>query len=278
MARILGVGRDGVSWRLEEVMLPMLWQDEAVQKMHRDGVARLPVTFNAEEVVKSLSTTRVANAHVWAKATAEQPYIKALEDKTWPMFCHTMTDIVVAPHILEGALSLYPLVKEYFQQEPLLYSMNCFWTQPVPPSVPKYKDTHWWHIDGDDDKQLVVFFMGTDIPTKYDGAHLYQRGSHRFYPNPTNERLGYNFEQPPESIVETIIGDAGTIFLTDPRGMHMAPRPLHRPRMLAWARFGVSDPPISYSWDKLSPVPRSLIRERYPQDPELQKAVHLVVA
>lgn len=259
-------------------IVPMLWQDEIVQKMRADGVARLPITFKSEEVVEFLSKTEVANAHVWAKATAAQPYAKAMADKTWPMFCHTMRDVVAAPHILEGALNLYPLVKTYFEQEPLLYSMNCFWTQPVPPHIPKYADTHWWHIDGDDAKQLVIFFMGTDIPTKYDGAHLYQKGSHLLYPHPTNRNLGYDYEQPPENVVEIITGDAGTIFLTDPRGMHMAPRPLHRPRMLCWARFGISDPPVSYGWDKLAPVARSVVGDRYPKDPELQKAVHLVVS
>ena len=256
-------------------IVPMQWQALVLGDMRRDGITRLPITFPAEDVLEHLHTTEVFNAHVAAKATARDAFGNVYIRQQWPMFCHSMRDIVTAPHILEVALSLYPLVQEYFGEPPLLYSMNAFWTQPVPDHIPKYADTHWWHTDGDDRQQLVVFFMGTDIPTREDGAHLYQRGSHKFYPN--NEQLGYNYHAPPESVVAVMTGKAGTIFLSDPRGMHMAPRPIYKPRMLAWARFGVSDPPVSYGWDKLSPVPRNLIGERYPTDPVLQKAIHLVV-
>lgn len=257
----------------------MLWQADVVNTMRQDGIARLPITFPVDDTVAFLSKTLVYNAHVAAKATAfPQSFPAAINEGIWPMFCHSMEDIVKAPHVLESALSLYPLVQEYFEETPLLYSMNAFWTQPVAPHIPKYADTHWWHIDGDDRKQLVIFFMGTDIPTKEDGAHLYQRASHRYYPSPTDANLGYPFQQPPDSVVEVMTGKAGEIFLSDPRGMHMAPRPAHNPRMLAWARFGVSDPPVSYGWDKLSPVPKALIGDRYPTDPVLQHAIHLVCA
>jgi hypothetical protein len=256
-------------------IVPMQWRSLVLNDMRRDGISRLPITFPDQDVIEHLVGAEVFNAHVAAKATASAKFGSAAM-ANWPMFCHSMQDIVTAPHILETALSLYPLVQDYFGEPPLLYSMNAFWTQPVPPNVPKYADTHWWHIDGDDRQQLVVFFMGTDIPTKEDGAHLYQRGSHKFYPNPSKERLGYDYENPHDSIVAVMTGSAGTIFLSDPRGMHMAPRPKSKPRMLAWARFGVSDPPVSYGWDKLSPVPRALIGDRFPSDPVLQQAIHLV--
>lgn len=257
--------------------IALQWQALVLGDMRRDGIAKIPTTFPVQDVIEHLYKTEVYNAHVAAKATARDTFKSVyLGHQAWPMFCHSMQDVVTAPHILETALGLYPLVQQYFDGEPpLLYSMNAFWTQPVPPNVPKYADTHWWHIDGDDRQQLVVFFMGTDIEMKEDGAHLYQRGSQKFYPNPSNQNLGYNYEAPPDNVVTAMTGKAGTIFLTDPRGMHMAPRP-RRPRMLAWARFGVSDPPVSYGWDKLSPVDKALIGDRYPKDPVLQQAIHLV--
>jgi hypothetical protein len=257
-------------------IVPMQWQALTLGDLRRDGIARTPLTFPVDAVRDYLSETEVYNAHVAAKATARDRFGNVYVRQQWPMFCHSMQDIVTAPHILEASLSLYPLVRDYFQEAPLLYSMNAFWTQPAP-NAPKYADTHWWHIDGDDRQQLVVFFMGTDVPTKDDGAHLYQRGSHKHYPNPTKENLGYDWEHPPESVVEVVTGKAGQVFLTDPRGMHMAPRPASRPRGLFWARWGVSDPPVSYGWDKLAPVPRSLIGSRFPGDPVLQRAIHLVV-
>ena len=125
------------------------WQVDAVDRMHAFGIARTPVVFDAKQVVEYFHKCEVYNAHVEAKATAHAPF-GAEVTKSWPMFCHSMWDTITAPELLEKGLELYPLVKEYFQETPLLYSMNCFWTQPVPENTPKYVDTHWWHRDGDD--------------------------------------------------------------------------------------------------------------------------------
>ena len=44
-----------------------------------------------------------------------------------------------------------------------------------------------------------------------------------------------------------------------------------------WARWGVSNPPVSYGWDGLSPVPAASV-PGYPEDPEMRAAIRLVVA
>src|SRR5256885_15978270 len=111
----------------------------------------------------------------------------------------------------------------------------------------------------DDRKQMVAFFMLTDVTEMDQGAHQYQAGTHRI----PDESLGRHPNAPPPEGVVTIFGQAGSIFIEDTRGLHQAHRPQVGARGLAWARFGVSDPPESYVWDRLSPVPKEALGVRY---------------
>lgn len=245
-----------------------------LQELRRDGIIKPSLTFDAFETTAHFLDQPAYNAHVQAKATQPpEPLALALGARQWPMLCHTMQAAVTAPGLLEIALKLLPLANEYFEEPALLYSMNAFWTQPAP-GAPPYQDTHSWHRDGDDRKQLVAFFMLTPVIELEDGAHQYQHGTHVLNDN----QLGRHFTAPPPEAVTTIFGVAGEVFLEDTRGLHQAHRPRFLNRGLAWARFGVSDPPESYGWDKLSPVPAALLGVRYPEDPEIRKAIHLIVA
>lgn len=246
---------------------------DTLRQLQRDGVVKTSVTFNAEAVVNYLRQTSVFNAHVAAKATTLDTFQEVVNARQWPMFCHTMESIVVAPEIFEIAVGLLPLADVYFGEPALLYSMNAFWTQPAP-NQPQYQDTHSWHRDMDDRKQLVAFFMLTTVHELGDGAHQYQYGTHVL----SDEQLGRHPNAPPPEGVQTVYDVSGAVFLEDTRGLHQAFRPQVSPRGLAWARFGVSDPPESYKWDQLSPVPRAVLGDRFPTDPVVQHAVHLVAA
>jgi len=246
-----------------------------VSNLRRDGCARLAIMplSKVTEVYAFLLQKNVYNAHVQAKASKFLPVTQAFGQTDWPMYCHAMEDAVTAPYFFERALATFEIAKDYFDGEfPFLYSMNAFWTQNA--SV-QYVDTHWWHRDGDCRKQLVLFMYGLDVLAPEEGAHLYQRGSHLSFGD--DSLLGYPYTNPPDGVVETFLGAAGTAFMIDTKGMHMGIRPVRR-RLLLWARWGVDDPPVSYGWDRLAPVPRALLGSRYPADPALQKSVHLVVS
>jgi hypothetical protein len=229
--------------------------------------------------------------HVATKAPGYPEHSKPLRefrtDSEWPMASPTMETAVCAPHLLEYALRAYPIALDYFGEPPLLYSLNMFFSQPA---ASTYPETHVWHRDGDDRKQLGVFMFGTDVLTHEDGAHLFQRGTHRLRDGslPSGDtntvhaqldaELGNAYQFPRAEDVEVILGPAGTMFLEDPSGVHRGVRP-RALRMFAWARWGVSDPPVSYSqWDHLSPVPRELIASRYPENLVLREAIRLVVS
>ena len=223
--------------------------------------------------------------HVASKAAGEGSKLlfKARVDGEWPAFAPCMDDVIRAPHFFEYALRGYEPATAYFGELPLLYSVNMFFTQPAPT---QYGDTHNWHRDGDDRKQLGMFMFGTDVLDPADGGHLYQRGTHCLLEGgdidvahaQLDAALGDAYRNPPAASVETILGPAGTFFFEDPSGVHMGVRPRGL-RAFAWARWGVSDPPRSYAeWDHLRPASRDLLGGRYPADPELQRAIHLVVS
>lgn len=239
----------------------------------RDGIVRM-ISFSPAQMLDisaHFNSCRVYNAHVKSKAQQDRSCPQGAATDRWPAYSHSMDDVVTGPHLFEKALTLFSFARDYFDGEfPRLYSMNAFWTCP---SAQVYPDTHSWHRDGDDRRQLVMFTFGVDIPNVEDGAHLYQRGTHRL----RDEQLGYHFNSPPESAVEIVTGVPGTTFLVDTFGFHMGVRPVNNPRLLLWARWGVSNPPESYGWDQLRPVPKQLLGDRYPEDAELQEAISLVV-
>jgi hypothetical protein len=249
-------------------------KEKALTELQQNGIALAPTQLDKiADVNNYLRGCPVYNAHVKAKASATMIQYAAVMAAEWPMFCIDMQDAVVAPHLFELMVDYYDFARTYFGgEQPILYSMNAFWTQPVKSGL-QYMDTHGWHRDADDRKQLVIFVYGTDVENEFsDGAHLYQIGTH----NVPDDKLGRDFRSPPPHVVKTVMGKAGTVFLSDTRGVHIGRRP-NKLRMLCWGRWGVSTPPQSYGWDKLKPVDKALLGGRYPSRPEIQDAVRFVV-
>lgn len=148
--------------------------------------------------------------------------------------CYDFDAIVTCPDLILTALKSAELAERYLDQEPVVYSANIFWSFPGGEVKP---DVQQWHRDLDDEKFLVVYFYLTHVSP--EEAHLYQRGSHR--------------GGPPGEIMP-ITGRSGQMFIEDGSGLHRGEHPKRRPRLVAWVRFGVSDPPESYKIDELYPV------------------------
>lgn len=170
--------------------------------------------------------------------------------------CWDMRSALLAPHFFEHALSFNSLVEEYLEQQPLLYSINAFRTYPRK-SV--QGDIQSFHRDKDDRKFLALFMFLSD--TSKEGAHVFLKGSHN---GSSREEI-------------RISGPIGTCFLADTRGLHYGESPLLRTRTMMWSRWGVTDPPPSYVWDKLSPVDAKLLGRRYPTDKRTQEIIRLIV-
>ena len=137
--------------------------------------------------------------------------------------CYDFDAIVNCPHLIKPALDYADLAEWYLGQEPVVYSANIWWSFPggrVEPVV------QGWHRDVDDTKFLVIYFYLSDVDA--DGAHLYKSG--------------------------VITGPIGQMFIEDGSELHKGNHPKKRPRLAAWVRFGVSEPPDSYKVDRLYPV------------------------
>lgn len=167
--------------------------------------------------------------------------------------CWDMHDVILAPHLLELAMRQTDDVAEYLGVEtPLLYSINAFCTQPGPHVRPDIQD---WHRDSDDAKFIPMFVYLTDVGD--DAAQQVRTDA---------------------GAEHAITGNRGAAFFSNTMLMHRGLTPKFSERMIWWSRWGVSDPPPSYLWDKLSPLDARLLGDRYPEDPRLRSSIKLVVA
>src|SRR5882672_5176918 len=151
--------------------------------LRHDGVVIIPHRFDESdlaEIIAYMDDKLVWPAHVVCKSkvpefpAGSKTMLQARTDGEWSAFAPTMDTVVGAPYWLEYAISILPLAKQFFGEPTLLYSLLCFWTQPG--RIP-YIETHDWHHDQDDRKQLGLFMFGTDIIEDANGAHFYERGS-----------------------------------------------------------------------------------------------------
>jgi hypothetical protein len=177
-----------------------------------------------------------------------------------PWMCRDPHDSVRAPGLLEMALWYLPLARQVLEAEPFLYSLNTFYTWP---NWYTKADIQEFHRDQDDAKFLAFFVYLTDVVEEADGPHQFKIGT----------QYGA-----PDGPVESIYGPAGSVFAGLTYGLHRGVLPKRGIRAVAWARYGISDPPPAYQWDGLTPLPKAELGDRYPSDPVLQKAIHLVAS
>jgi hypothetical protein len=177
-----------------------------------------------------------------------------------PISCWDMHDLMMAPHFWEFALAFTPMAALYLQTAPLLYSLNLF--ESLPSDMDLHPGIEVFHRDYDDTRFVALFLYLTDV-NPGDGSHLYQIGTQ---------------DGAPWTRTIEVCGPRGTAFLADTRGFHRGFRPTSGPRRMAWARWGVSDPPASYVRDCLRPISRERLGDRYPEDFALRQLVRLVAA
>ena len=232
-----------------------------IDALRENGIARVPLGLGlsqAQEIRHALMKCWCYPGHVKVYGDRVARTFDATRS-AFDVWCHDMGDVVQLPHFWDLVASVAPVVGQYLEAPPRLYSVNAFWTRPSDrepqPDIQKY------HRDADDDRFLAMFVYGTDVWGDYDGPHVFATRSHR-------DTIG------PET---RILGPAGTVFLADTRGLHYGEKPQRGDRLILWARWGVSERPVAYDIDKLRPVSRAALGGRYPQDRETQELVKLVV-
>jgi hypothetical protein len=238
-----------------------------LKKLYWDGIAPAGTWSGVEDFRRHLKGCHQYPGHVIAHG--DGVYRLPAEAENFPVTCHRPEAVLSAPGFFALTTSFLPVAEEYLGVAPLLYSVNAFWTRPTK----KAPNPHiqQWHRDRDDLKFLVLFVYLTDVEHVSDGAHFFATGSHR--QNDQQNRAPQASEE-----VEVIFGPAGTMFLADTSGIHMGEVPWlgKSPRGIAWARFGVSERPAAYGWDKTTAVPASTL-DLGVVDASVQRATRLIV-
>lgn len=223
-------------------------------------------------VLDHLDKCPAYTGHVWASGDRVPRKLKdALAqtrvEQNAGYACYHMADLLSAPGLLDFIVPMHVYAQMYFNGErPRLYSVNAFWKKPGADQD--------WHVDTDDRKVMVMFMYGTGIFNFDEGPHEYLTGSHHW--SPAVKHVIHKGGKPDDSFRHSFYGPSGTWFLTDTNGLHVGRAPKENPRLLFWARWGVSDPPHGYKGDQLEPVRATKLRY-WTDDPEIQERTKLVI-
>lgn len=234
--------------------------------LRRDGIVRVypPLgTGPAAEIAAYLRAAPCYPGHVRVYGDGVPRSFDETAEMT-DVWCHDLETVVQAPHLWDLMVSLLPTAARYLDAPPRLYSMNAFWTRAsdAPPRV----DLQSFHRDKDDERFLALFVYGTDVLSEGDGPHRFVLGSH------DSDRLPTEYAPP-------VYGPAGTAFLANTRGLHMGVKPTStEPRLILWARWGISERPWAYGQDQTVPVDAAVLGDHYPTDAATRDLVKLVAA
>lgn len=222
-----------------------------LSRLRRDGIVPMGLLDEVDDAQSFLGGFETKPGHVRRATPQNSP----------DTLCYSMEAILQLPGLLRFALGMTDFAKRHLDAEPVLYSVNAFWTKPARNLHPGLQE---FHRDKDDSRFFAMFIYGTDVLEPNDGPHEFVHYSHDGLPHA-------------KDAVIPIYGPRMTWFLEDPRGLHRGRMPLTHERLLLWMRWGVSDPPMTYTKDGMSPVPRVNVPD-YPSDPYLQNVIRLVAA
>lgn len=219
----------------------------SLELLRRDGIMQIGKVVPVADIATALAAEQTKPGHVWRPGEQNSPDVS----------CYSFAQVLRIPGLLTYALSLTSFVKAYLEAEPVMYSVNAFWSKPAENVHPALQE---FHRDKDDERFVTLFIYGTDVLEHGDGPHQYVLGTH------AGEGDGQ---------IATFYGFRMHGFMADGRGLHKGKLPKNGPRLMAWVRWGISDPPATYISDKAEPVWRNDVPE-YPFDPYLQQVIRLV--
>jgi hypothetical protein len=227
------------------------WWDEArfdsLDLLRRDGIVQIGKVVPVADIATALQDEETKPGHVWRPTDQNSPDV----------CCYSFKQVLRIPGFLTYALSLTEFVRAYLETDPVMYSVNAYWSKPAEKTHPALQELH---RDKDDNRFLTLFIYGTDVLCLDDGPHQYLMGTQHGAENGQHV---------------SVYGWRMYGFLADGRGLHRGLMPRSGPRLLAWVRWGISDPPATYLSDGAEPVPKRFVQE-YPFDPYLQHMIRLV--
>lgn len=192
-----------------------------IEDLRRKGTAMLPIEAEYWEIQEYLA---------WQQSFVG-PHMRARDMYT--AFRHYDPNVVIkAPTLLDtfNHPLVIDLMEEWLGFVPCLYSVNAWW------SLKGFEPQCWhnqkWHVDTDADKFLCLFIYLTDVTSEEDGPQQIDKDG-----------------------VWSILGRAGTMFVSNTLNKHRGLPPKNRDRLMVWARYGEGENSNSADLDGVTPIP-----------------------
>jgi hypothetical protein len=225
---------------------------EKLSEIKENGFVRIKnasSTINASEIRREFENKEGTAFHVWDD---EKEKILAKNATGYPQCAFSPSDVLSNESLRNLFLSeeVLDLVEGYLGAPGRLFHVNAMCSFPSE----KHGNAQTFHRDNSHPIFCVLFVYLSDVNAD-SGAHQYFKHTHdrskfeEHYPELNSDDFfdlpkdSYGFDKLLESSLarskETITGDAGTCFLSDPRGLHRGLPPKNQNRWLAWARYAL---------------------------------------
>lgn len=223
-----------------------------LSKINEIGFVRLNnlmPTSIASEIRKDFENKAGAAFHVWID---DKEKISPMSPKGHPQCAFSPSDVLSNDNLRSLFLNeeILDLVEGYLGAPGRLFHVNAMCSFPSDVCG----NAQMFHRDNSHPIFCVLFVYLSDVDID-SGAHQYFKHTHdiskfeEHYPELNSDDFfdlpndSYGFDAFIKSALkdseETITGDAGTCFLSDPRGLHRGLPPISGNRWLAWARYAL---------------------------------------
>lgn len=252
----------------------------------RDAVIVHPMTLEAEKVAEIRRHLEGQTVHKGFHVYNSDRRQCALEEAraAGPFAGYTMDQLMRTPHLID--FFNHPAIVDFVEMAlgcvPTLYSINAWWSFPA--TTPTGHGAQFFHRDNDDWRFVTLFLYLTDVDGE-SGPHQLIKGSHtlsgmtdlveqartRGEDMPLDALASFSDESYFDGIfsatcerafkasITNIVGPAGTIFMANTVAAHRGLMPASKPRLVAWARYGMG--PNTNSADlEQGPLARAQVR------------------
>lgn len=267
--------------------------EPGLETFTRDAVIVHPMKFEAEkitEVRRHLDTQTVHKGYHVYWSDRQQCSLEEAR-KAGPFAGYTMDQLMRTPHLVD--LFNHPAIVDFVEMVlgcvPTLYSINAWWSFPA--TTPTGHGAQFFHRDNDDWRFVTLFLYLTDVDEEA-GPHQLIKGSHtlegmtaliekaraRGENVPIDALASFSdsnyfsgdfsgtCERAFKNETTNIVGPPGTIFMANTVAAHRGLMPTKKPRLVAWARYGMG--PNTNSADlEQGPLARSQVRTSLPDTP-----------
>ena len=262
------------------------WLEPGLETFTRDAVIVHPMKLEADKVAeirRHLDTQTVHKGYHVYWSDRQQCSLDEAR-RAGPFEGYTMDQMMRTPHLVD--FFNHPAIVDFVEMAlgcvPTLYSINAWWSFPA--TSPTGHGAQFFHRDNDDWRFITMFLYLTDVDEEA-GPHQLIKGSHtlegmtaliekaraRGEDVPLDALASFSgdnyfagafastCERAFRDDTVNVVGPSGTIFMANTVAAHRGLMPTKKPRLVAWARYGMG--PNTNSADlEQGPLARTQVR------------------